>query len=147
MMAAAGNIEKEPQSVSAGSTGSGGKYDAPSGPYGVSTLICYDSPDSNWRFAWCFVMPYVGSNSCEARIVDNDTSINQSLFDSMDGSDVTATSQSDMIVDGTKYTFTVRLSLSIAPSHCSGFVQSQISCSIGGGTTPTADFYINYVAA
>ena len=110
ILAAAGSIEEEPQSVSKKSAGSGGKYDAPFGPYGVSALISYNSPDPNWKFAWCFVMPYIGSNSCHARIVSKDTSIDDALFKSMDGSNVTATSQS-MTVDGTKYTFTARLLL------------------------------------
>lgn len=109
MLAAAGTIEEEPQSIPKYSEGSGGKYDAPSGPYGVSVLISYNSPDPNWKFAWFFVMPYWGSNSCHARIVSKDTNIDQKLFDSMDGSTVTATSQSNMTVDGKKYTFTARL--------------------------------------
>jgi hypothetical protein len=109
ILAAAGTIEEEPQSVSKKSEGSGGKYDAPFGPYGVSALISYSSPDPNWKFAWCFVMPYIGSNSCHARIVSKDTNIDQKLFNSMDGSTDTATSQSNMTVDGKKYTFTARL--------------------------------------
>lgn len=109
ILVAAGTIEEEPQSVSKKSEGSGGKYDAPFGPYGASALISYDSPDPDWRFAWCFVMPYWGSNSCHARIISKNTRIDQKLFNSMDGSTVTATSQSNMTVDGKKYTFTARL--------------------------------------
>lgn len=106
ILVAAGTIEKEPENVPSKSTGSGGKYDAPSGPYGVSVLIAYDAPDSNWRFAWAFVMPYVGHNVCEVRIIDSKTNIDDKLFNSMDGSQVTSTSQ-DMTVNGTSYKFTV----------------------------------------
>lgn len=103
----AGTIEKEPDAtIPANSTGSGGKFDAEFGPYGISGLICYTSPDPNWRFAWTFVMPYVGSNSCKTRIIDNNTLVNERLFKSMDASSITATSQ-DMTVDETNYTFTV----------------------------------------
>lgn len=108
MLAAAGTIETEPDStVSANSTGNGGKYDAPFGPYGVSVLIAWNAPNSGYLFALAFVMPYIGSNSAEVKIVDSSTSVTQSLFDSMDGSGITSTSQG-MSVDGTNYTFTVR---------------------------------------
>ncbi|CAG8643143.1 2602_t:CDS:2, partial [Funneliformis mosseae] len=105
ILAAAGTIEEEPKDVPAHSTGSGGKYDAPFGPYGVSVLLAYNSPHPDRRFALYFVMPYVGSNSCKCKIIDKDTKIDQTLFNSMDGSSVAATNQ-DMTVDGKKYNFT-----------------------------------------
>jgi hypothetical protein len=110
ILAAAGTIEIEPDSkVYAGKDGNGGKYDAPSlGPYGASALIAWTAPGDNYRFVLSFVMPYVGRNSADVKIVDKDTNIDDTLFKTMDASSVTATSQ-DITVDSSTYTFTVRV--------------------------------------
>jgi len=89
-------------------------------------------------------MPYIGYNSCHARVISSDTIVDERLFDSMDASSVTEDSQSGMVVDGLRYTFRVRISFFDNRTPETHVAHFQISCYIGGGTTPTADFYVEF---
>ena len=117
ILAAAGTIEEEPDSkIYANTTGSGGKYDAPWGPYGVSGLTAWTAPGGDYRFVHSFVMPFIGSNSAKVKIVDKSTPVNKTLFDIVDGSNVTETSQ-DITVNGEEYTLTVSMITTIVRSY------------------------------
>ena len=98
-------INQEPESAPANTVRSGGIYQDDNGPYGVSALIVYDSPDSDWKFAWDFAVPFVGNNSVNASIISSSTSVDGDLYKTLDNSNTKTTSKV-LTVDGTKYTFT-----------------------------------------
>ena len=103
-------VKKEPEDVLAESVGSGGIYQDNNSPEAVSTVVVYDSPDSNWRFVWDCVNPPIGLNTVYASIVSGDTAVDKSLFDSLEDSKPTTASKV-LTVEGTQYKFTVSRTL------------------------------------
>jgi len=99
-------VKKEPEDVPAKTVGSGGIYQDNNSPEAVSTVVVYDSPDSNWRFAWDCVNPLIGLNTVYASIVSGDAAVDKSLFDSLEDSKP-ATASKVLTVEGTQYKFTI----------------------------------------